>query len=396
MKANLHKWLGVSFIVIAFTSLVAISFHGVDANRNMRLQKLSPNTENCNANDRIFDVSISPDNRFVLASNWRSDIKDKWKTRMWSLETGDVVYDFDLRTLDAAHTLSATATFSPNGEYIFTSVVNGAWIWSTETGMPIRGLLGDVYGAEALTFRFIHSGQWIVIGGNNGADVWDVESGDRIHSFPDVRYEQSAEQSVEVSSDGQYLLSYSYDPPYDAYLVEIKTGKDIFTFHGVSRAILSPTSSIAVTRSIANGIQLWNLNTLKVQYKLHESINVYDWKFSGDDRYFYIFSDQGFLIWDVESGQMIKNFPTFDTSKIYGFLPDNDHIVIPESISQSKMFGLWNITSGTQSGRSQIDIKDTISAFEFTSDSEYVVIATFSGQIQLWDLWKGSFLRQFC
>ncbi|MEP6986204.1 MAG: hypothetical protein ABI970_11435, partial [Chloroflexota bacterium] len=176
MRTNPQNWSIVSFIIAVF-SVMAISNHNLDAHDVMSFQKSVPSISTCNAGDRIFDISISPDDRFVLASNWRSNIKENWKTRVWSLETGNVVYDLDLHDLDSTYTLSDTATFSPDGKYILVSVANGAWMWSTKTGMPIQKLLGDVSSSEGLKFRFIHNGKEVVIAGNRGVEVWDSESG---------------------------------------------------------------------------------------------------------------------------------------------------------------------------------------------------------------------------
>lgn len=405
IKRKPQQCLRIRFVVIVIIATVAVHTHAADPDTTMTLGQSMVTAEDCRSTDRIFDVSLSPDERHVLVSDWRPSLEPFFLTRVWSLETGEVIHDLDVSSLTKPRESSKEAIFSPDGRYIITQVDGGAWVWDAETGAPLRGLMGNVsVSSDDPILRFLHDGQEILIAGNSGVDVWDVESGVRLYSFPALGYQQSLDQSADVTADGRYLLSYISDvigKPFSANLIEIATGRIVLTMDDVTRAILSPTSPVAVTRSVLHGMQLWNLETGKVEHDLYELVNVYDWEFSPDGRYFAMLVSKGFLLWDVETGELLQHHDYGGVAP-FGFLLDREHVVIPFGSyenTEANPIEIWNIRDGTRAARTdltRLDSEDSVSDFEFTADSRHVVIATYAGGVQLWDIWDGRLIRQFC
>jgi WD40 repeat protein len=98
--------------------------------------------------------------------------------------------------------------FSPDGEQLLTGRKDGkVWMWSCESGDPIRDLEGHADWVSTITFSSDGS-QLLTASYDGTARLWDVNSGEEIQAF---KGHESAVTAADFLPDGQHMLTSSHD-----------------------------------------------------------------------------------------------------------------------------------------------------------------------------------------
>ncbi|MFH1974660.1 MAG: caspase family protein [Pseudomonadota bacterium] len=268
----------------------------------------------------------------------------------------------------------------------------------------------------------------------------------------EIRQKAPAVGRVDISPDGRYALSGSFD---SFILWDILKGKKLGTFthqKGILSAVavaFSPDGKYFA--SGGKGTKLWDLNTGKEIMTLDEE-QAESVAFSPDGKYllsggpelnfnpFVKDKDSRMKIFDVSTGKEIKDFKLKQPQRFYSvsYFPDGKYVLSGDSAGEIK---LWNIASGKAtrtvkaigsfikvvravavsadgkyalSGGSDesvilwnaenlTQIKTFVghtawggvSSVAFSPDGKYVLSSEWNGKIRIWDLASGSELKTF-
>lgn len=125
---------------------VALLLLAVQAGIVPQGQALALPGEPCTSTNRIFDIAFSPNDQYLLASNWSSQQSEAWKARMWEVTTGEVAVDFeysDVLPENAAY--HTRVDFSQDGRYVVMANVKQALLWDTYSGALLDQLTLDIF-----------------------------------------------------------------------------------------------------------------------------------------------------------------------------------------------------------------------------------------------------------
>lgn len=144
----------------------------------------------------VLDVALSPDaTRLVSTANDLS-------VRIWDTQAGTLLHAL------AGHSVTAmSVAFSPDGGSILSGSAESdsgqILLWNAESGELVRSFVGQIEGAatEANTAEFSSDGRILLTGGYAGADLWDVETGRRIRALS-----PQGAAGARFSSDGAKAL----------------------------------------------------------------------------------------------------------------------------------------------------------------------------------------------
>jgi WD40 repeat protein len=343
-------------------------------------------SEFCTSTDRIFDLAFSPDDQYLLVSNWRFTVDEPFKARMWEVTTGEVIRDFNYQV--------DRVIFSPNGNFV--AIGNGldTWLLSTQNEELEYKFSNDEISPIGTNYLFTQDSKFFVIDYADGVTVWDVDLGQTLRSFPN-RSDWQMHQEVDVSSDGKNILTYDLVKE-ETYLYDFHTGNLLFTFKETFSAMFSPNNRYIVTNG-REGLKLWDVETLEVVHVLSSIFErIAEVQFSTDSSYLFVFMSSRLTLWDVESGRLLIEVLGTGSGGIYGILPNNQNLLIPEPEGETphNLINLWDIPLGTKSRNFKLE-EGNVDTFAFTQDSRYMAIAL-NNNVQLWDISEGQKVRSFC
>jgi WD40 repeat protein len=159
----------------------------------------------------------------------------------------------------------STATFSPDGEFIATSDVNGdVRLWQTDTGREVRRYPAS--GEKLQCVIFSPDGRLLAgsAAGSPRVYVWDVDNTQRIL---DLKVEESNNNiwSIAFSADSKMLATPHLDNTVKLW--ELPSGIRRGTLRGHIQAVygvaFSPDGKTLATGSDDRKVKLWNLATLQ-------------------------------------------------------------------------------------------------------------------------------------
>ena len=331
--------------------------------------------------DWAWQAAFSPDGKFVLTGS------DIGLVRVWDVQPQPHLPVFIGHT-DAI----SAASFSPDGQLLATSAIDGLRLWQSSTGQLLRNLpeAGSASGTE-----FSADGRYLLSGNLTGvATMWNVETGRAQRQFihpsifqiydmafsPDGRsimtagtgpgtgddlpetiwvwdLRHTAEPALKIntgghpifqavfSPDGQYILGAVGNEPV-ARLWEAKTGSLVREFTGhedvVLDAAFSPDGKIIATSSSDNTVRLWNAQTgQEIRQFLGHIEAVWGVEFSPDGKTLLSGSLDGTVrLWDMETGKELRRM-VGHTAGVESaiFSPDGKFIV---SVSDDGTARLWD------------------------------------------------------
>jgi WD40 repeat protein len=250
---------------------------------------------------------------------------------------------------------------------------------------------------------------------NGGAILWDAEQGTEIR-----RIEGYAGITLlaEFTPDGQYALVGSIDwsteaGKSDLFLWNLETGDEVYRLEGyrflVRSMAISPDGHTALVGTTkypnypddpARGdLILWDLETGTMIRRFDNTDSVMDVAFSADGRRALTSSaDASFdlsipelVLWDVTTGKAIREYPaqTADGSYSVVFGPDDQTAL---NASGDGLL-LWDLETGDILRRF-VGHEDWIFTLAISPDWRYVVSGESTGIIIVWDFATGRELRR--
>ena len=348
--------------------------------------------------DNITDLKFSPDGRYLISAS-----VDK-TARVWEVSSGYEVRQF------AGHTdWVNSAVFSPDGKFVLTgSQDNTARLWRADLSYQPGQFVGDI--DSVLSAQFSPDGKQIVTGGrDNTVRVWDAETNEQLFAYTGYT---SSVYSVQFSSDGRQILTASSDGT--VRLIDTSTGTELKRFQPTAMsaasgpntpiapiqplysAAFSPDGRYVLAGGDDNSAHLWDLTTGQELRQFHGKDSVWSVGFSPDSKTILIGSLDGTVaLWDTQSGQLQRQINADHAAgpAVYSamFAPDGKTFL---TAGQDKLLRLWDAVSGVLlrefSGHS-----GPIYAATFSPDGRYIVTASGDKTARLWDIGLGQEVREY-
>jgi WD40 repeat protein/serine/threonine protein kinase len=360
----------------------------------------------------VTSVCFSPDGRQALSGS------DDHTLRLWELASGDC------KRMFIGHTSHVRAVcFSPDGRLALSGSRGSPGdesirLWDVATGKCLRGLQGHAEDVFAVCFS--PDGRRAVSGSEDKTiRLWDVATGECLRTFEGHEDKVNA---VAFSPDGQLVLSASgwiEQGDNTVRLWEVNTGKCVRTIKGHENGVTSACFS-ADGRRILSGsedqtLRLWDVATsgwkrvrqalggsettpcLKV-FTGHKE-DVRGVALSPDGRLALSGSKDGTTrLWDVETGQCVRNFGGGRLVTIHSVCasPDGHTVLTASSHSFEGEEGvrLWDALTGVCL-RSFAGHTARVYSACFSPDGKSALSGSEDKTLRLWDIATGKCLRSF-
>lgn len=216
-------------------------------------------------------------------------------------------------------------------------------------------------------------------------------------------------RSIDISSDGQYLISASdentfclwdlnqaWQDDYDfLYINKLCFGKHnnrvtsvTFSPKEKSSVFMQVNSSeyIIASASEDKTIRLWDLNGNELKKLEGHTKRVMSVRFSSDGRYLVSGSqDKKIRLWDLsdlKEKNPVEYPPHEDAVRAIAFSPDSKFII---SGSSDATIRLWDLY-GNQIGSSLTGHRDSVRSIKVSRDGKFIVSGSEDGTIRLWNL----------
>lgn len=215
--------------------------------------------------DRVFSVAYGYEGDFVASSSYDSTI------RIWDTGTGNCIKIFDARSIDKdrSHAPVGAVALSPNNEYIVGGLYSGkVVIWDFKS-KDIVHILNNSLPIRNISFS--PKGDKIVVGGvYQEAQVWDIQSGDVVLT---LKGHTKCINSVIYTPDGSHILSVSDDNTIICW--DAETGDRVWQVLNIDRPITSiavnneGTYVVAVSEDVNYPLFICDLKTGKILVSYH-------------------------------------------------------------------------------------------------------------------------------
>jgi WD40 repeat protein len=329
--------------------------------------------------DRVRSVSLSPDGRWLLTGGDENDRS----ARLW-----DARSSLELRSFVHERAVSAVA-FTPDGGRFVTADAKGTIrLWSLETLSEIRRFQN----AHGPVWSISLAGRKMLTGHNvRVAVLWDVDSGEELRTFVS---DMSSSVSAALSQDGRLVATgtsggngFQGSP---ATLWDAGTGRVLQQFgqeNEANEVAFSPDGrfilatgcgSVTRCRSGYEG-RVWDIaaraQAIEFSGRSDGSRGV---AFSPDGRWLLA----GGTLRNATTGQKIRDLPGLSSAVAYS---RDGHFAV--AAGNHVTLGEAGNTSPLQ--RFQGDASALTGAV-FSSDDRRLYVGTDNGQVQTWDLVKGT------
>jgi WD40 repeat protein/tRNA A-37 threonylcarbamoyl transferase component Bud32 len=346
----------------------------------------------------VLGVAFSPDGRQALSCG------DDATIRSWEVETGKELHRFE------GHTGPVTCVaFSPDGRRAVSGSRDGTVrVWDPATGKEVRPLTGPT--GVATTVTFAANGDILTAGWDGIVRLWSGAEGKEVRRFLG---HTDPVASAALSPDGHRVLSAScvnhwFVPQPDNgdrtgpwRLWDADTRKELRHFEGPSTNYLasvafSPDGKRALTSSRSQ-VLLWDVESGRLLRVLDgHTRGVTSVAFCSDGRRALSGGDDNKLrLWDLEGGTELRCFQghTARIAARVALTPDDRQAA---SGSSDGTVRLWDLTSDQAQGR--VFFKwhtNEVTSVAFGPDGKKLASSALDGRIILWDVATGDKIREW-
>ncbi len=201
-------------------------------------------------------AAISPDGRYIFSqsleqapqgSGQEAATPKPYGIGLFSVDSGELVKPFILKSTNDQSFYVDSAAFSPDGRFVLSGCDDGmmdgnlqngkAILWNTATGEKVRQFIGHSGGIFDLAFS--PDGQFILTGGEDRFVIlWNVATGKMIRKFESPL---ANGLSVSFSPDGRFILTGSHDGAMAVW--DFATGQELcrlVSFENGDWAVVTP------------------------------------------------------------------------------------------------------------------------------------------------------------
>ncbi len=334
--------------------------------------------------DWIRSVAFSTDNRSIATASHDCVIK------IWDITTQQC-----LQTLRGHQKGVSKVAFSPDGQQLVSSASDQTIkLWDVHTGICTKTLLG--HRSHIWNVVFHPNGQQVTSGGDDHTiKVWNLKLGRCINTL--IGYNDDV-LSLAISPDGRHLASGYGNKTLKIW--NVAEGNIARVLHDHSNRIwsvkFSPDGKLLASGSADYKIKLydWQLGTCVQTLSGHAS---WVWKvvFSPDGQTLASSSyDQTVKLWDVATGECLRTIPENNSVYAVAFSPDGQLLAscTANCGGAGGVIKLYNANSG-EYYQSLIEHTNDVRSIAFSSDSQWLISASYDQTIKLWDVSTGKCLQ---
>jgi len=228
---------------------------------------------------------------------------------------------------------------------------------------------------------------------------------DAANMLREIRQNAPIVNRVDISPDGRYVLSGSFD---SFILWDIAQGKKIQTFQHL-KGFTGFTTAVAFSpdgkhfASGGKGMKLWDLATKQEVMAFDDDNMVASLAFSPDGKQILCggiasnspeFDSPNIKIYDVATGDEIKDFRLKNTVWSPAYSPDGRYVL--SGCDQAKIY-LWNASTGKakKTAEGSTPFIGSVFSVAYSPDGKYALTGGSDNSVRLWDAKRLKEIRQF-
>jgi WD40 repeat protein len=272
-------------------------------------------------------------------------------------------------------------TFTSDGARALTTSAEGSLVlWDVDAGTVLKHLEPTENRAELRVVAVLPGDRFALVGGaSNDLTLWDLESGTIARTF---KGHKGTVYDVTVSPDGEFALSGSNDNTMMLWDLQDRTQiqRPLRTFYGhgdyIRKIVFSRNGQHALTASKDKTMRYWDLTSGAEQARWVSPKPIKSGALSPDGRYVLTGVDIEALLWNRETGQVVKHFLGHSQEVKATAFSHNGKYILTGGDKRDGAILLTDLASG-QIVRTFAFETFGINALEFSPDDKYAV----SGQI---------------
>ena len=275
---------------------------GIKGNTSAEIRDVASGmcTQQLHGEGKLIDcMAFSPDSQRLVVGLRDGTIK------IWDVKGGEAIGQESQKAAEPAENIS-DITFSPDGQTLVSTSMGSRTgrVWDAASGQCKFTFQGDPRYAPEIAFSA--DSRYFASASRRVCEVWDVASAECKHT---VHSPDSATSAVALSPSGQLLaLGYQDDSCRIQDLASRQnTHLPTENMWSVERVKFSPNGSLLVLFICYDKYcMVWDVARRQVQQQIRLQDFAYAIAFSPDGRTLMIRHSTCISIWDVESGQCIK------------------------------------------------------------------------------------------
>ena len=281
------------------------------------------------------------------------------------------------------------ASLSKDGSLALVSITNGvAQLIEVATNTVLHRWQHTDNNKGIIATAISANNKFAITAESNSLALWEVKSGKIIGywDFPNIT-------DIAISTNGQHALIGMESNK--AYYFDLYYGKIIYSFkHNgfVNTVALSHNGRYAITGANDQYAKLWDLKTGELTQQWRQNFKIFNVALSDDGRYAMSNASLGKTkLWDTETGDKLSQLPMrYMTVSASQFSADSQHLLTGRP---NQRIDLWDVKTGSllNTWMPKKDIiwgneAAAIIALAFSSDGQYIYSETSSGIAQKWKI----------
>ncbi len=364
----------------------------------------------------VIDLAFSPDGKVLASATSIPDEMDMNTTvRLWDITNGEL-----LSTLDAEGGYNHQLLFSPDGAQLAAAALDKVTLWDVESGQKMATLTDQTndrekegYGTGGLDdFAWSPDGKTLALATDRSVNLVNLETGAEIELNIDG-LEPQIGHIITFSPDGNLLAVSRHEYGGKKGRVEIWDTKsnalmmtlDDFDEHIVFGIAFSPNGKMLATGwgnswgFPPGGVKLWDVSTgdLIKEFTYEGLATIYNLAVNHEGNLLATISGRGVVdIWDINTGDAVQNFQgTSGYGFAVAFSPDGNLLAAGGGASDGHGYdyeeaelGLFDVSTGElvyQLEGHQAIIRSLV----FSTGGDVLASASWDGTVRLWDVETG-------